>query len=148
MDSEADLMARVTAKQRPANRLSHIAPKDAGPAIKTVNVGGQFGDISHQQRMSPDAVPGQPHNLPASAADGEALRSCYAPPIILADCLRRVFDRHFNRSENLFRFPKIGRDRFFSSDGAGCRKRESTNCNYQKAACFIGQKDSSPSLVQ
>ena len=63
-------MAGMSAEQRAADGLRHVANEDAGRAVKPLGIGGKLAEIAKEHRMPPKPVSRQAHDLPAGAVRG------------------------------------------------------------------------------
>ena len=68
IDVEADLMAGVFGKHRPAARLRHVANQKTAPA-NFFCVRGKPLDEANELRIAPVAVTRRPHDLPGRSGD-------------------------------------------------------------------------------
>ena len=116
VDVEADLVAGVVGRQRPAARLRHVADQDALPAGRLGGLRRESLQERDQFRMTPIAVARQPHHLPGRAVDRQF-------DAALQTAARVVADGHgFAEARQLFfREQDLGRQFFFCGRGL-CRR--------------------------
>src|SRR6201987_2312881 len=89
IDVEADLMAGVLGKHRPAARLRHVANQKTVPA-NLFCVRGKPFDEANELRIAPVAVTRRPHDLPGRISDRQWHTAGEAPVEITADRARRA----------------------------------------------------------
>src|SRR5262249_13566464 len=103
IDVEADLMASVVGKHRPAARLRHVADQKTVPANLFRALGKPF-DEANELRIAPVAVTRQPHDLPTRSGDRQRHSAGEAAVEIAADRSRRPRKwRRFAREQFLGR---------------------------------------------